>query len=143
MHSPDQTSAKRSIVPGAARRYAPPARRWQFAAGLRPSADGSAVRTSLVAGGGKTAGSQRAYSLGRQLCRGMGQTDRRIAVSLNAPPPLRAGAKNLHRAMVEYRLNSWHRHHPHQRQQRHSSSTVGIWVHYFCNLSNMGDRVRN
>jgi len=40
---------------GAARRYAHP-RRWQFdpkiAANRRPSADGSAVRTSLVAGGG-------------------------------------------------------------------------------------------
>ena len=35
----------------------PPPRRWQFdpkiAADLHPSADGSAVRTSLVAGGGK------------------------------------------------------------------------------------------
>jgi len=42
------------IAPGAARRYAPC--RWQFdpkiAADLRPSADRSAVPTSLVAGGG-------------------------------------------------------------------------------------------
>jgi len=42
------------LAPGAARRYAP--RRWQFdpkiAADLRPSAYRSAVRTSLVAGGG-------------------------------------------------------------------------------------------
>ena len=40
----------KGIAPGAARRYVP--RRWQFdtkiAADLRPSADGSAVRTSLV-----------------------------------------------------------------------------------------------
>ena len=35
----------------------------KIAADLRPSADGFAVRTSLVAGGGYAAGSQRAYSL--------------------------------------------------------------------------------
>ena len=50
-----QFSYLQDIAPGAARQYAP--RRWQFdpkiAADLRPSADGwSAVRTSLVAGGG-------------------------------------------------------------------------------------------
>jgi len=60
-------------------------RRWQkIAADLRPSADGFAVRTSLVAGGGYAAGSQRAYSL--DSC-AMGQTEGRIAVSLNASPP--------------------------------------------------------
>ena len=46
----------------------------KIAADLRPSADGSAVRTSLVAGGGKAAGSQRAHSLGSCA---MGQTDGR------------------------------------------------------------------
>jgi len=40
--------------------------------GVRPSADRSAARTSLVAGGGYGAGSQRAYSLGGCA---MGQTD--------------------------------------------------------------------
>jgi len=47
-------------------------RRWQFdwLADLRPFADGSAVRTSLVAGGGSAAVSQRAYSHRRppQMC---------------------------------------------------------------------------
>jgi len=51
-------------------------RRWQFdpkiAADLRPSADGSAVHTSLVAGGGYSAGSQCAYGLGSYA---VGQTD--------------------------------------------------------------------
>ena len=36
----------------------------EITADLRPSADGSAVRTSLVASGGQVAGRQRAYSLG-------------------------------------------------------------------------------
>jgi len=45
----------------------------KIAANLRLSADGSAVRTSQVAGSDKAAGSQRAYSL--ESC--MGQTDRR------------------------------------------------------------------
>jgi len=78
------------IAPAAARRYAPAdgsstvAYRFaanqatmdpKIAADLRPSADGSAVRTSLVvAGGGYAAGIHRAYSPGRQLCHG---TDRR------------------------------------------------------------------
>jgi len=53
-----------------------------MAADLRLSADGPAVRTSLVAGG-CVAGSQRAYST--RSC-AVGQTDGRIAVSLNAPP---------------------------------------------------------
>ena len=61
-------------------------RRWQFdpkiAADLRPSADGSAVRTPLVAGGGKPVCSQRGYSLGSCA---MGQTDGRIALFQNAP----------------------------------------------------------
>ena len=48
----------------------------KIAADLRLSADGSAVRTSLVAGGGYAAGSQRARSLGSCA---MGQTDGRIA----------------------------------------------------------------
>jgi len=50
----------------------PPPMAVRLAADLRPSADGSAVRPSLVAGGG-VSGSQRAYSLG-QLRPG---TDRR------------------------------------------------------------------
>jgi len=54
----------------------------KIAADLRPSADGSAVRTSLVAGGGYAAGSQRACSL--SSC-AMGQTDGRIALFQNAP----------------------------------------------------------
>ena len=57
----------------------------QIAVDLRPSADGSAVRTSLVAVGGKTAGSQCVYSLGSCA---VGETDGRIAVSLNAPHSL-------------------------------------------------------
>jgi len=70
-------------------------RRWQkIAADLRPSADGFAVRTSLVAGGGYAAGSQRAYSL--DSC-AMGQTDGRIAVSLNASHR-RAGHKKARSA---------------------------------------------
>jgi len=48
----------------------------RLAADLRPSADGSAVRTSLVAGGG--------YSLGQLRPGTDRQTDGRIAVSLNA-----------------------------------------------------------
>jgi len=50
---------------------------------LRPSADGSAVRTSLVAGGGLPAGSQHAYSLDSCI---MGQTDGWIVLFQNAPP---------------------------------------------------------
>jgi len=56
----------------------------KLAADLRPSADGPAVCTSLVAGGGKAAGSQRAYCLGSCA---MGQTDGRVPVSLNAHLP--------------------------------------------------------
>ena len=77
-------------------------RQWQFdpkiAANLRPSADGSAVRTSLVAGGGKAAGSQRAYSLGSCA---MGQTDGRIALFQNAPPPTAGHNKLLVRIIWE------------------------------------------
>ena len=54
----------------------------KIAADLRPSAVGSAVRTSLVDGDGSAAGSQRAYSLGSCA---MGQTDGRIALLQNAP----------------------------------------------------------
>jgi len=54
----------------------------KIAADLRSFADRFAVGTSLVAGGGYTAGSQRAYSLGS--C-SMGQTDGRIALFQNAP----------------------------------------------------------
>ena len=68
---------QQGIAPGAARRYAP--RWWQLdpkiAADLHPSADGSAVRTPLVTGGGQAAGS----------C-AMGQTDGRIALFQNPPP---------------------------------------------------------
>jgi len=69
--------------PRVARQYAP---RWQFGpkftADLRPSADGSAVRLSLVTSGGQAAGSQCAYSLGSCA---MGQTDGRIALFQNTP----------------------------------------------------------
>jgi len=51
----------------------------KIAADLRPSADGSAVHTFLVAGSGKSAGSQRAYSLGSCA---MGQKHGRIALGL-------------------------------------------------------------
>jgi len=63
----------------------------KIAADLRPSTDGSAVRTSLVARGGRAAGSQRAFSLGSCV---MGQTDGRIALFQNAP--LGRGHKNIH-----------------------------------------------
>jgi len=56
----------------------PPPTVAKIAADLLPSVDGSAVRTSLVAGGGQAAGSHRAYSLGSCA---VGQTDG----SLNAP----------------------------------------------------------
>ena len=49
----------------------------KITADLRPSADGSAVRTSLVAGSDYGAGSPRAYSLGSCA---MGQTDGRIVL---------------------------------------------------------------
>jgi len=59
-------------------------RRWQFDCGK--NCDGSEVRTYLVAGGGQAAGSQRAYSLGScAMGQTDGETDGRIAVSLNAP----------------------------------------------------------
>ena len=54
----------------------------KIAVDLRPSTDRSAVHTSLVAGGGKAAGSQRAYSLGSCA---MGQTDGHIALFRHAP----------------------------------------------------------
>ena len=54
----------------------------KIAADLRPSADGSAVCTSLVARGGRAAGSQRAVSLRSCV---MGQTDERIALFQNPP----------------------------------------------------------
>jgi len=58
----------------------------EIAANLHPSADGSAVCTSLVAGVGSAAGSQRAYSLGRQLRHGTDrQTDGRIALFQKPP----------------------------------------------------------
>jgi len=43
---------KNVIAPGAARRCMPPPMAVRLAADLRPSADGSAVHTSLVASGG-------------------------------------------------------------------------------------------
>jgi len=52
---PDQlVSTQQVVAPGTARRYAlpPPPMAVRFAADLRPSADGSAVCTSLVAGVG-------------------------------------------------------------------------------------------
>jgi len=54
----------------------------KIAADLRPSMDGSAVSTSLVASDGKAAGSQHAYSLGSCA---IGETDGRIALFQNAP----------------------------------------------------------
>ena len=58
----------------------------EIAADLRPSADGSAVRTSRVTGGGYAATSQRACSLGSCA---MGQTDRDTdrAIPKCPPPP--------------------------------------------------------
>ena len=61
----------------------------KIAAGLRPFADGSVVRTSLVAGGGKAAGSQRAYSLGSCA---MGQTGDGSCYSKMSP--IRRGHNN-------------------------------------------------
>jgi len=59
----------------------------QLAADLRPSADGSAVRTSLVQPA--VAKLQAASVLiARAAAPWDRQTDGRIAVSLNAPPPL-------------------------------------------------------
>ena len=90
---------KRDKNKEAARRYAP--RRWQFDGGknrgdLRPPVDGWAVRTSIVAGGGSDADSQRAYSLGSCA---VGQTDGRIALFQNAPPLGRGGHKNTQEAI--------------------------------------------
>jgi len=87
----------------------------RLAADLRPSADGSAVRTPLVAGGGKAAGSLRAAAadtvpkaaarLGQLRPGTDGQTDGRIAESLNAPPPLRRGHTNCRiRQFCSHRL---------------------------------------
>jgi len=78
---------KQRIAPGRRNDMPPPPNRRRFdpkvAADLRPSADGSAVRTSLVAGGGSPAGSRRVHINPRQLRRG--QTDGRIALFQNAP----------------------------------------------------------
>jgi len=54
------------IAPGPARRYAPPPMAVRLAADLRPSADGSAFRTSPAAGQLQAASVPRAYSWGRQ-----------------------------------------------------------------------------
>jgi len=72
------------LYTGAERRHAHRRRQFdpEIAADLRPSADWSAVRKSMVAGGGEDAGSQRAYSLGSCA---MGQTDGRLALFQNAP----------------------------------------------------------
>ena len=74
-----QYKSQDKVSPGGGETICPPADGSssvaKIAADLRPSADGSAVRTSLAAGGGKAAGSQRAYSL--SSC-AMGQTDGRI-----------------------------------------------------------------
>ena len=63
----------------------------RLAADLRPSADGSAVRTSLVAGGG--------YSLGQLR---LGQTDGRISVWFNALP-LQRGIRKQCFLLLGYR----------------------------------------
>jgi len=49
----------------------------RLAADLRPSADGSAVRTPVMAGGGESAGSQSAYSQGQLHARAAVPWDRR------------------------------------------------------------------
>jgi len=70
---------------GAARRYAPnPPMAVRLAADLRPSADGSAVRTSLVAGQLQAASVPIAQAAAPRSQRRLGQTDGRIAVSLKA-----------------------------------------------------------
>jgi len=66
---------------GGGEKICPPLTAVWLAADIRPSADGSAVRTSLVAGQ-----LQRANSLGCDR-----QTDGRIAVSFNAPTRRRHG----------------------------------------------------
>jgi len=88
-------SFEQGIAPGAAIRYAPS--RWQFdpkiAADLRPSADASAVRTSLVAGGGKAAAYQRTYSLGSCAVEQTdGRTDRRTDRAIPKCLPIGRGA---------------------------------------------------
>jgi len=71
---------------------------------MPPPADGSStrggstsvrgrVRSPHISGGRPAAGSQRANSLGSYAT---GQTDGRIAVSLNALPPLASGGANKH-----------------------------------------------
>ena len=67
----------------------------KIATDLRPSADRSAVRTFLVAGGGLAAGSQHAYSLGSCAMR---QADGRIALFQNVP---------LGRDIITHRLGSF------------------------------------
>jgi len=57
------------------------------------STSGSAVRRSLVAGGGLAAGSQRAYSLGSCA---MGQTDGRTDRAIpKCPPPMEGHNSHL------------------------------------------------
>jgi len=80
----------------------------RLAADLRPSADGSAVRTSLVAG--------QLQAASVPIAR-LGQTHGRIATSLNTPPPLRRGitsatktrkiSKETHRRTGHFLEGGW------------------------------------
>ena len=88
--TPHRRRHEQGNAPGAARQYAPlpPPMAARLAADLRPCADGSADRTSLVAGQLQAASVPIAY---RQLRHAaieprLGQTDGRTGVSLNAPP---------------------------------------------------------
>jgi len=80
----------------------------KIAADLRLSADSSAVRTPLAAGGGKAAGSQRAYSLGSYAMgqrdgRTDGRRDRGIAKCAPPPPPPVPLRLRLTRKLTAYR----------------------------------------
>ena len=87
--------------PGGGETICPPSMAVRLAADLRLSADGSAVRTSLVAGQLQAAACVRITY--RQLRHGasvliayrLGQTNGRIAVSFNAPPPTATGHNNI------------------------------------------------
>ena len=64
----------------------------KIAADLRPTADGSAVHTLLMASSGYAAGSQRAYSLGScAMGQTDGRTDRRMDRNIPKCPPMGRG----------------------------------------------------
>jgi len=84
-----KASVKQGSPPGAARRYAPAdgsSTVAKIAADLHPSADGSAVRTSLVAGGGQAQAVSvpTAYSLASCA---VGQKDRQTDRAVPKCPP--------------------------------------------------------